>query len=313
MSAGERVRRCSISKNASRKSAQCVTPCSVSLARCVCGGFTLVELLIVIAIILLLAAILFPVFGRARENARRTTCISNMRQLAMGMHMYAQDNDERMPFDRLDPPNPNRFISIATGERVSSCASTATTCVHWFWPDLIFPYVKNAQAFNDPSPANRFFSGCTFLASTNPPLSGGTKGTSCVNVFSARTRAWTYQGPRASTLDPSTTPATVRSARNGIAYAMSQQFGAGTAPYYGHLAAVRYPSEKLLLAEAVNYNAQLPGSAGYCGMLVPRHFNGVTVGFVDGHSKWVRWDFVCADQNSSEESKHLWFINGVDS
>lgn len=60
-------------------------------------GFTLIELLIVIAIISLLAAILFPVFARARENARRTSCASNMRQLAMVVLQYTQDNDGRIP------------------------------------------------------------------------------------------------------------------------------------------------------------------------------------------------------------------------
>ncbi len=58
-------------------------------------GFTLIELLIVIAIIAILAAILFPVFGRARENARRTSCASNLKQLGLAMIQYAQDYDER--------------------------------------------------------------------------------------------------------------------------------------------------------------------------------------------------------------------------
>ena len=61
------------------------------------NGFTLIELLVVIAIISILAAILFPVFARARENARRTSCASNLKQLAMGLMMYAQDNDSGLP------------------------------------------------------------------------------------------------------------------------------------------------------------------------------------------------------------------------
>ena len=59
-------------------------------------GFTLIELLVVIAIIAILAAILFPVFARAREKARQTSCLSNVKQLSLGIDMYAQDNDETL-------------------------------------------------------------------------------------------------------------------------------------------------------------------------------------------------------------------------
>ena len=59
-------------------------------------GFTLIELLVVIAIIAILAAILFPVFAKAREKARQTSCLSNVKQIALGMLMYAQDYDERL-------------------------------------------------------------------------------------------------------------------------------------------------------------------------------------------------------------------------
>ena len=61
------------------------------------SGFTLIELLVVIAIIAILAAILFPVFARARESARRTACISNVKQIGLGWMMYVQDYDETFP------------------------------------------------------------------------------------------------------------------------------------------------------------------------------------------------------------------------
>src|ERR671930_549723 len=60
-------------------------------------GFTLIELLVVIAIIAILAAILFPVFARARAQARKVTGISNLKQIGLGTLMYAQDYDERLP------------------------------------------------------------------------------------------------------------------------------------------------------------------------------------------------------------------------
>src|SRR5437879_6461586 len=66
-------------------------------------AFTLIELLVVIAIIAILAAILFPVFAQAREKARGAACLSNGKQMGIGLMMYAQDYDERLP--RVWTPN----------------------------------------------------------------------------------------------------------------------------------------------------------------------------------------------------------------
>src|SRR5438046_1503505 len=60
-------------------------------------GFTLIELLVVIAIIAIIAAILFPVFAQARESARKTSCLRNLKQLGTGVLMYVQDYDEQLP------------------------------------------------------------------------------------------------------------------------------------------------------------------------------------------------------------------------
>jgi prepilin-type N-terminal cleavage/methylation domain-containing protein/prepilin-type processing-associated H-X9-DG protein len=101
------------------------------------NAFTLVELLVVIAIIAILAAILFPVFGRARENARRTSCQSNLKQVGIGLLQYIQDYDEKMPFS---------FYGGGGGDK--------TTRTRYKWMDAIFPYVKSEQIFICPSEPN---------------------------------------------------------------------------------------------------------------------------------------------------------------
>jgi len=109
-------------------------------------AFTLIELLVVIAIIAILAAILFPVFARARESARRSSCLSNLKQISLGMMMYSQDYDERLP-----------GRNTMTGHGVGySCSSGSAGCVLLYdiinnRPYLLEPYVKNRQIFICPS------------------------------------------------------------------------------------------------------------------------------------------------------------------
>jgi prepilin-type N-terminal cleavage/methylation domain-containing protein/prepilin-type processing-associated H-X9-DG protein len=80
-------------------------------------GFTLIELLVVIAIIALLAAILFPVFARARESARQTACLNNMKQIGLALTLYVQDNEETLPYQEVgfldnfgEPTAPPNFL-----------------------------------------------------------------------------------------------------------------------------------------------------------------------------------------------------------
>jgi prepilin-type N-terminal cleavage/methylation domain-containing protein/prepilin-type processing-associated H-X9-DG protein len=105
-------------------------------------AFTLIELLVVIAIIAILAAILFPVFARARENARRTSCLSNIKNLGLAVMQYTQDYDERMP--RINTYGPQ---ALETGKNSGYCPSS---CLH-LWQHSVYPYVKSAQAYLCPS------------------------------------------------------------------------------------------------------------------------------------------------------------------
>jgi prepilin-type N-terminal cleavage/methylation domain-containing protein/prepilin-type processing-associated H-X9-DG protein len=106
-------------------------------------GFTLIELLVVIAIIAILAAILFPVFARARENARRTSCASNLKQIGLGLIQYAQDYDEQMVYDWYAQ---NSGISKPKDDPINGRAHSP-----FAWPSRIQPYVKNRQIFRCPS------------------------------------------------------------------------------------------------------------------------------------------------------------------
>jgi len=100
-------------------------------------GFTLIELLVVIAIIAILAAILFPVFAKAREKARQTSCLSNEKQLGLGLIQYSQDYDEMLAKAwygnaGYNPSDPN--------------PATAK----FKWMDVIYPYVKSTKVYTCP-------------------------------------------------------------------------------------------------------------------------------------------------------------------
>jgi prepilin-type N-terminal cleavage/methylation domain-containing protein/prepilin-type processing-associated H-X9-DG protein len=111
-------------------------------------GFTLIELLVVIAIIAILAAILFPVFAQAREAARKTSCMSNMKQIGTAVMMYTQDHDE-------------------TYSQAYWYKNDAGDAAGYFqWSGMIMPYCKNAQMFVCPSDPNKG------LPPTNPPDPG---------------------------------------------------------------------------------------------------------------------------------------------
>ena len=118
-------------------------------------GFTLIELLVVIAIIAILAAILFPVFAQAREKARAIACLSNMKQIGIGVQMYIQDNDEKIFFRKTsDPGNTRSGITIGSGTCSGSPCTiigTGAAVAGYNWWNQIMPYIKNNNVFACPS------------------------------------------------------------------------------------------------------------------------------------------------------------------
>jgi len=117
-------------------------------------AFTLIELLVVIAIIAILASILFPVFARARENARKASCQSNLKQIGLGVMMYLQDYDETYPWG-------NNYTN-------------------GYWYQLLEPYTKNTQIFVCPTAGKIGYSGGygwnlagTYIKTSSPSMGNG--------------------------------------------------------------------------------------------------------------------------------------------
>lgn len=234
----------------------------IRIRKCKPKGFTLIELLVVIAIISILASILFPVFARARESARRASCLSNMKQIGLGMMMYVQDNDGKLTFysmggnQRPGPENGNEWYP-------------SSTSTYWFWPNSIYPYVKSVQVFICPSSPN---AGVDYGAPATQygPYTRhyGVNLGQNYNLFDQGT--WVHKGRLlASVKSPAKTYMVMDSSYYTVSATTSKPTNTN---YYLPGACTFYPPDKTFPSDCWE----------------GRHFDGNNVAFVDGHVKWVK-------------------------
>jgi prepilin-type N-terminal cleavage/methylation domain-containing protein/prepilin-type processing-associated H-X9-DG protein len=134
------------------------------------SGFTLIELLIVIAIIGILAAILFPVFARARENARRASCASNLKQLGLAFLQYAQDYDERLPIMAHGITNEVGWVFVNSIDNAGYNSKFDAS------KGSLYPYIKNAQVYVCPSDTHGQTAGLSYTVGTCMGIGDATGG-----------------------------------------------------------------------------------------------------------------------------------------
>jgi prepilin-type N-terminal cleavage/methylation domain-containing protein len=229
-------------------------------------GFTLIELLVVIAIIAILAAILFPVFSRARENARRASCLSNMKQIGLGAMQYTQDYDDK-------------FVYMGGGQRRDLKLPDGRAFTGYYpWALQIYPYIKSTQVFVCPSDASGGRSNWGDNGTSNPyvndwgkpiPQSYGINELTVVNVASRGAISLAAVQKAAET------------------YYIGDLRGNWTTfwdnGWPGSFNRLRYPNACAGTTEA-GAEVQTNGRplTDDCG----RHFGGSVIVYMDGHAKW---------------------------
>jgi len=119
------------------------------------AGFTLIELLVVIAIIAILAAILFPVFARARDKAQATSCLNNVKQMALAVLAYATDNDSRFPWQACTEAR----VTDADCNSAPYCQDLRLPPPASHWAYGLYPYVKNIDLYRCPKSEPHSWSG----------------------------------------------------------------------------------------------------------------------------------------------------------
>ena len=214
-------------------------------------GFTLIELLVVIAIIAILEAILFPVFARARENARRASCQSNLKQIALGITQYTQDYDESFPVSTT-----NTATYVAGGPTIG-------------WADGIQPYLKSTQLFQCPSEP--------FPTNTSPDAAGYTDYYLNKNAGDGQQKVAAAVYPTLTILlgDGGSADGSSIAANSTARYRSNGCSGSGAGIAQG-------PTLPTCGAAETNKIATNLAGGGV------RHLEGTTLAFIDGHVKWFK-------------------------
>ena len=244
------------------------------------SAFTLIELLVVIAIIAILAAILFPVFARARGNARKTSGLSNLKQIGLGMAQYLQDYDARFP----------PHVTERQGGNPSDPAVAAVYSIKM----KLQPYTKSLQLFKDPSAPDWPTSGANQFGTTGnfyPTDYGfhlneakfGTAG----NAFYT-TPAGNPTGADFGFNDD-TTESSISNSSTFIIAADAARPGAADNPSRGGL----YPfaSGAIVASDPSQGTFPFTGGVTYAPTQAGpsiRHLGGTNFLFADGHAKWLK-------------------------
>ena len=247
-------------------------------------GFTLIELLVVVAIIAILAAILFPVFGRARENARRSSCQSNLKQIGLGLLQYTQDYDETFPAPRFSTNSGGYFES-------GGFINTSTGTLNYFWTDAIMPYVKSSQVFVCPSHTGsraRFRPSSDF-ASHDGGAYGGTNdlGSYVINAGYKKDTGDTFTPP-VSFYGNNSDFYTTRLSKVGAAAATAWVMD-GSPDDWGGAPWLNFENPGSRSVATLNGVKQFPDN-GTENVILERHLETVNTLFVDGHVKALKLD-----------------------